>query len=158
MKILKKIGLLSVMLSVVFVSFIFIGSFSIHVNAQEQVTIETNENIETDSQNYSGYGCNNGDDLQENLGEQTENSIPESLTGFGCSSTCGASREDGYSSNYHSGCRNWQVMPIIGPLYKYWIDESTLSSLSDTQKNQFINNVDRAQQNGIVNELFLGIR
>ncbi|MFR1523877.1 MAG: leucine-rich repeat domain-containing protein, partial [Bacilli bacterium] len=35
-------------------------------------------------------------------------------------------------------------MPIISPLNKYWIDESTLSDLTDYQKALFIQNVDKA--------------
>lgn len=34
-------------------------------------------------------------------------------------------------------------MPIISPLYKYWIDESTLSSLTNEQKAEFISKVDK---------------
>lgn len=100
--------------------------------------------MEINPQNYIGYGCNNGEDLKENINGNEINTIPESLTGFGCSSSCGASRENGYSSAYESGCRNWQIMPIISPLYKYWIDESSLTSLTDAQRNTFITNVDNA--------------
>ena len=84
------------------------------------------------------------EDLKENINGNEINAIPESLTGFGCSSSCGASRENGYSSTYEFGCRNWQIMPIISPLYKYWIDESSLTSLTDAQRNTFITNVDNA--------------
>ena len=108
------------------------------VNAQEVPSVEINP------QNYIGYGCVNGEDLKENINGNEINTIPESLTGFGCSSSCGASRENGYSSAYESGCRNWQIMPIISPLYKYWIDESSLAGLTDSQKNTFITNVDNA--------------
>ena len=111
---------------------------NIVVNAQNV------SNVEINPQNYIGYGCNNGEDLKENINGNEINAIPESLTGFGCSSSCGASRENGYSSAYESGCRNWQIMPIISPLYKYWIDESSLTSLTDAQRKTFIMNVDNA--------------
>lgn len=35
-------------------------------------------------------------------------------------------------------------MPIIGPLYKYWIDETSLIDLTDGQRNTFITYVDNA--------------
>lgn len=114
------------------------------VYAQGLTGIEAEENKTINPYDYSGYGCNNGYDLQENIGEHVVNMAPEKVDGFGCGSTCGASREDGYSSGYHSGCRNWQVMPIISPLYRYWIDESTLTSLSDSEKEQFIYYVNKA--------------
>ena len=56
--------------------------------------------MEIDPQNYIGYGCTNGEDLKENINGNEINAIPESLTGFGCSSSCGTSRENGYSSTY----------------------------------------------------------
>ena len=126
------------------ISFIVTGFMTInnlHVKIHAQELDETEEN---NPQDYSGYGCINGEDLHENISKEGDNNIPESSSGFGCSSTCGASRENGYSSTYHNGCRNWQVMPIISPLYKYWIDESTLSDLSEAEKKQFIDNVDKA--------------
>ena len=138
MKLVKRIVLLLTFVSLL-VGLVISNSLSINIYAQEN-----DESQENDPQDYSGYGCNNGEDLQENIGEQEGNTIPEFNGGFGCSSTCGSSREDGYSSTYCNGCRNWQVMPFYSPLYKYWIDESTLSSLTDTEKKLFIDNVDRA--------------
>ena len=130
----------------IIIGFIFIGlinSNNLHIKIYAQELEETEEN---NPQDYSGYGCTNGEDLHENISEQDDNNIPEFNSGFGCSSTCGATREDGYSSTYHNGCRNWQVMPIISPLYKYWIDESTLTSLTEAEKNKFIENVDKAAE------------
>ena len=35
-------------------------------------------------------------------------------------------------------------MPVISPMFKYWIDESSLISLSEDDKAEFIDNVDNA--------------
>ena len=144
MKIFKKMSNLLTIIGILFILCLLFNSFGIHIYAQELTENEDNIELEVDSNNYTGYGCNNGNDLQENLNGSSDNTIPEFPSGFGCGSTCGASREEGYSSSYPSGCRNWQVMPIISPLYKYWIDESTLSALTSEQKAKFISNVDKA--------------
>jgi len=144
MKILKRINSLLILIGVLFILCMLFNSYGIHISAQELTENEDNMMLEVDPNNYTGYGCNNGDDLKDNLSGSSDNTIPENPSGFGCGSTCGASREDGYSSSYSSGCRNWQVMPIISPLYKYWIDESTLSSLTPKQRTEFISNVDKA--------------
>ncbi len=144
MKMLKRINMLLIMIGILCILCLLFNSFGIHIYAQELTENEDNVVLEVDSNNYTGYGCNNGNDLQENLNGSLDNTIPEFPSGFGCGSTCGVSREEGYSSSYPSGCRNWQVMPIISPLYKYWIDESTLSSLTSEQKAKFIFNVDKA--------------
>ena len=116
------------------------------VEIEEPDTNDTEINTDVDIESCTGYGCKNGEDLKEDLHQHDGNEMPEPVKGFGCGSTCGASREDGYSANYSSGCKNWQVMPIISPLYKYWIDESTLEGLSDADKKLFISNVDKAAQ------------
>ena len=144
MKIFKKMSKLLTIIGILFILCLLFNSFGIHIYAQELTENEDNIEFEVDSNNYTGYGCNNGNDLQENLNGSSDNTIPEFPSGFGCGSTCGASREEGYSASYPSGCRNWQVMPIISPLYKYWIDESTLSSLTSEEKAKFIFNVDKA--------------
>ena len=117
------------------------------VNAQKVPSVEI------DPQNYIGYECANGEDLKENINGNEINIIPESLTGFGCSSSCGASRENGYSSAYESGCRNWQIMPIISPLYKYWIDESSLTGLQMLKKIHLLRMWITQLKNGIVLDL-----
>lgn len=95
---------------------------------------------------------NNGIALNEEMNEKgmvyysIENYALENNSGFGCGSTCGASREEGYSLNYQKGCRNWQVMPFMTPTYKYWIDESTLESLTESQREIFIRYVDKAAE------------
>jgi hypothetical protein len=137
------------MLKLLFFAFVcgapmLFGVSSITTFAHDQDEIHEHDNSDGGLENYSGYGCNNGVDLQVNLSEQTENYIPEFIDGFGCVCSCGGSREDGYSSSYHCGCRNWQVMPIIVPMFKYWIDESSLSSLTAMQRAQFIADVDGA--------------
>lgn len=137
------INLLTI-IGILFILCLSFNSFVIHIYAQELAENEDNVELEVDSNNYTGYCCNNGNDLQENLNGSLDNAILEFQSGFGCGSTCGASREEGYSSSYQSGCRNWQVMPIISPLYKYWVDESILSSLISEQKAKFIFNVDKA--------------
>ena len=144
MKIIKKVNIFIALFGLIICSFMLFNNTNISVYAQSLTRLETEENITINQDDYSGYGCNNGYDLKENINEQIENTVPENMSGFGCNSICGASREGGYSADYHSGCRNWQIMPIISPLYKYWIDESTLSSLTDSQKAQFIFNVDKA--------------
>lgn len=73
----------------------------------------------------------------------------EPTSGFGCSTPyCGHGRENGYSSTYlTTGCRQWQQMPafeLYGWSQKYWIDESSLSPLNDTQKAEFIATVETA--------------
>ena len=105
-----------------------------------------NNNISFENSNYSGYGCNNGNDLKENINNIEKNAALENEVGLGCGSNCGSSREDGYSSTYKYGCRNWQVMPIISPHYSYWIDETSLSSLTDLQKEEFIYTVEKAAE------------
>ena len=87
-------------------AFALFGNTTTMVFAQEKSEAHTITNQERGIEDYTGYGCNNGIDLQVNLSEQPENEIPEFIDGFGCKSSCGASREDGYSSTYHSGCRN----------------------------------------------------
>lgn len=82
------------------------NSFGIHIYAQELTENEDNVVLEADPNNYTGYGCNNGDNLQGNLNGSSTNSISENPSEFGCSSTCGVNREDGYSSSYSGGCRN----------------------------------------------------
>lgn len=120
------------------------GISSITVFAHEQNETHEHDNLEGGLESLSGYVCNNGVDFQVDLSEKTENYFLELTEGFGCANIDGTSREDGYSSSYPSGCRNWQVMPIISPMFKYWIDESTLSSLTPTQRTQFIADVDGA--------------
>jgi len=146
MKIMTKRTMLALLLCFVFGcgAFMLFSNSNTTVLAQEQIDFRSYNNFDNGLENYVGHGCNNGIDLQVNLSEKVENNIPEFVDGFGCGSSCGASREGGYSSSYHSGCRNWQVMPIIGPMFKYWIDESTLSSLTTTQRAQFIADVDGA--------------
>lgn len=115
MKIFKKMSKLLTIIGILFILCLLFNSFGIHIYAQELTENEDNIEFEVDSNNYTGYGCNNGNDLQENLNGSSDNTIPEFPSGFGCGSTCGASREEGYSASYPSGCRNWQVMPIIYP-------------------------------------------
>lgn len=116
------------------------------VEIEAQDTNHTEINTDVDIESCTGYGCKNGEDLKEDLHQRDGNELSEPVDGFGCGSTCGASREDGYSANYSSGCKNWQVMPLISPMFKYWIDESTLEGLSDSDKQLFISNVDKAAQ------------
>lgn len=72
--------------------------------------------------------------------------LQESIEGFGCNSSHIPERKNGYSEDYPEGCRNWQAMPVglYSPHFKYWIDESSLSPLSDEEKETFIDNVDAA--------------
>ncbi len=142
MKIIKKFNFAFLFCLSIFTILVFYN-FNIIVYASEENYFVDNDLV-VDPVEYSGYGCTDGKDLQEDNVHQDENTIVESNSGFGCGSTCGASREDGYSTTYQNGCRNWQVMPIISPLNKYWIDESTLSDLTDYQKALFIQNVDKA--------------
>lgn len=144
MNMIKKLHIFIMLFGLVIGALIVLNIDRKPVYAQGLTGIEAEGNKTINPYDYSGYGCNSGYDLQENIGEHVVNMAPEKVDGFGCGSTCGASREDGYSSGYHSGCRNWQVMPIISPLYRYWIDESTLTSLSDSEKEQFIYYVNKA--------------
>jgi len=51
----------------------------------------------------------------------------------------------GYTSNFSTaGCRSWQEIAPMVYLYDYWIDLSSLSSLTSAQQTQFIQNVDKA--------------
>lgn len=94
-------------------------------------------------ENYSGYGCGSSDPYHC---EYIVNNDIESTNGLGCdTSYCGDGRENGYSTAFlSSGCRNWQIMPMYTPFYRYYIDESTLSGLSETEKINFIDRVHHA--------------
>ncbi len=119
-----------------------IGTFNCKNHNDHNETAQTNElGIES----FVGYGCGNAK-IEENHSKPVINYDIEGYIGLGCNeSGCGPGREAGYSSDYlNKGCRNWQRMPIYSPVYKYWIDESSLSGLSETEKLQFINNVDSA--------------
>lgn len=124
MKILTKKTILVLRLFVFFCGALMLfDNTSITVYAHEQNEIHEHDNFEGGLASYSGYGCNNGVGLQVNLSGQTENLLLEQIDGFGHDDSCGGSREGVYSSSYYCGCRNWQVMPIIAPMFKYWIDE-----------------------------------
>ncbi len=136
-KLFLLIGLLTTLLTMA-------NFFGTTVYAQK--TIENEDSIinNINSNIYTEYNCNNGDELQEDLKDSITSYILEDISGSGCGSTCGASREGGYSASYASGCKNWLVMPKYSPIFKYWIDEATLSSLTNEQKEEFIVNVDKA--------------
>ncbi len=146
MKNFKRIKFfLIVLLGSIFIAITFISfNDKIFSYAYEQSKNDGETIIGVVPHKYCGYGCSNANEVEGNLFNITVNYKLESPSGFGCGASCGTSREDGYSPMYASGCKNWQVMPIISPLFKYWIDESTLSSLSDVQKNEFICSVDKA--------------
>lgn len=136
-KLFLIIGLLTTLLTMVN----FLGT-----TVYAQKTIENEDNIinNVNSNTYTEYNYNNGDELQEDFKDSITSYILEDISGSGCGSTCGASREGGYSANYASGCKNWLVMPKYSPIFKYWIDEATLSSLTNEEKEEFIVNVDKA--------------
>lgn len=73
---------------------------NIYVYASEQDELDENDDTFVNPTIYSGYGCNNGIDLKEENSIQDGNAIMERNEGFGCGSTCGASREEGYSLSY----------------------------------------------------------
>ena len=111
---------------------------SVEVDEESKTSVEQNE--------YYGYGCYNCSDLIENYNDEVMNYSLDGYYGLGCSSTCGPSRENGYSSEYVNLCRNWQLMLPLHNLNKYWIDESSLSSLSENDKKKFIDNVNKAAE------------
>lgn len=136
-KLFLLIGILTTLLTMA-------NFFGTTVYAQKIIENEDNIIFNVDSNIYTEYNYNNDDGLQEDLKDSIASYILEDISGSGCGSTCGASREGGYSANYASGCKNWQVMPLFSPIFKYWIDESTLSSLTNEEKEEFIVNVDSA--------------
>ena len=79
-------------------AFILFSNSNTIAFAQEQTDSRDYVDCVVRPENYVGYGCNNEIDLQINLSGQIENRLPESIDGFGCGSSCGASREGGYSS------------------------------------------------------------
>ncbi len=97
-------------------------------------------------EDYTGYGCciDNGFDYSR---PTTLNDLEEYI-GLGCDTNgCGQSREAGYSPNYPAlKCRNWQIMPLYTPFYKYSIDMDSLNVLSESDKNLFIKNVREAAE------------
>ena len=99
-----------------------------------------------DASTYQGYGCSSNVDNQTIYSFDDFNPVPEFLSGFGCDSTCGEGRASGYKFGYSDECRNWQLLPLYTPRCTYYIDESSLSNLTDTEKTAFIDCVDRAAQ------------
>lgn len=58
-------------------AFALFGNTSTTAFAHEQSEVHEHDNQERRLESYTGYGCNNGIDLQVNLSEQIENEMPE---------------------------------------------------------------------------------
>lgn len=132
-----------------FLVIIFVCTLTIACNYNniKNALAEEEQNEYFGIENYSGYGCNNL--THEPINKQSDLACYkiEDYSALGCTDTHNIlGRAAGYSTEYLNGCRNWQLMPLYSPFYNYYIDESSLSGLTETQKTTFINNVHTAAE------------
>lgn len=106
-----------------------------------QKNILTIQNHARNVESYFDCGDNINNELNDPYSYEIEND-----SGLGCyTDNCGLGRENGYSETYfNEGCRNWQIMPAYSPFYKYYIDTDSMSGLSETDQETFVNNIRNA--------------
>ena len=101
---MKTIKRKSVLLAIVVCFAVFCGAFMLLETSTAPVLAHENDTGHEHGElccsgieNYIGYGCKDGVDIQENVSGKTMNYLLEATEGFGCDSSCGPGREDGDS-------------------------------------------------------------